>query len=102
MHLEDYRLLQGMVYFRIRIAEEAIAELDPSELPDDWDTPAPSSSTQEIRAVSCDDQSSVGLRVPSVIVPETYNVLLNPEHPGFADVEIGGPYPLNVDERLRR
>jgi len=43
---------------------------------------------------------SVGLRVPSVLIPETYNVLLNPEHPGFHRVTIDGPYPLAVDGRL--
>jgi hypothetical protein len=44
----------------------------------------------------------VALLVPSVHVPggEEMNVLLNPLHPRFAEVEIGRPAPYAFDARL--
>ncbi|MBV9077293.1 MAG: RES family NAD+ phosphorylase [Methylobacteriaceae bacterium] len=40
------------------------------------------------------------LRVPSVIVPENANVLVNPRHPEAAHVEVVGQRPSAFDPRL--
>lgn len=45
---------------------------------------------------------SLALRVPSVVVPAEYNVLINPAHPRFADVAVRRPEPLAFDRRLLR
>lgn len=42
------------------------------------------------------------LRVPSVLVPEASNYLLNPEHPDAARVRITSDRPVDFDERLLR
>ena len=51
---------------------------------------------------------TVALRVPSAVVPGEQNFLLNPRHPDFARLELGGaePFelggaePFDLDERL--
>jgi RES domain-containing protein len=43
---------------------------------------------------------SSALSVPSVVVPEERNILLNPEHPDFESIEIGEPRDFTFDERL--
>jgi RES domain-containing protein len=40
------------------------------------------------------------LRVPSVIVPEDRNVLVNPRHPAAASARIVGRRPFAFDRRL--
>lgn len=45
-------------------------------------------------------QASVVLSVPSVIVPEGRNYLLNPAHPQFANLTIDDPKPFRFDARL--
>jgi RES domain-containing protein len=40
------------------------------------------------------------LRVPSAIIPQEYNYLLNPEHPDFSQIIIGDPEPFALDKRL--
>jgi RES domain-containing protein len=40
--------------------------------------------------------------VPSAIVPQESNLLLNPLHPRFARLIIGSPVAFAVDARLRR
>ena len=45
---------------------------------------------------------SLALKVPSAVVEEDWNVLLNPKHPEFAKVKIGSAKPFRFDERLFR
>ena len=40
------------------------------------------------------------LRVPSAIVPETWNVLINPLHPGAARIRVARLHQQTVDRRL--
>ncbi len=47
-----------------------------------------------------DSGPSAVLVVPSVIIREEHNVLLNPEHPDFARVEVGDTRPFSYDSRL--
>lgn len=42
------------------------------------------------------------LRVPSVIVPATWNVLLNPQHPDSAQIRIVRVHHHGIDRRLLR
>jgi RES domain-containing protein len=44
--------------------------------------------------------TSVGLLVPSVIIPTEMNVLLNPLHSAFANLTWGDPAPFEFDPRL--
>jgi RES domain-containing protein len=43
---------------------------------------------------------SAALRVPSVLVPNAFNILLNPRHPDAARAEIGSIEPFGFDPRL--
>lgn len=43
----------------------------------------------------------VGLRVPSVVVPNEVNYVLNPGHPDFHRIRFGRPMVFALDERLR-
>lgn len=42
----------------------------------------------------------LGVIVPSVIVPEQQNLILNPRHPAMSMIEISEIRPLNLDKRL--
>ena len=44
---------------------------------------------------------ALGLIVPSAIVPEARNLILNPLHPRFAEVELKIERPFVFDQRLR-
>ena len=45
--------------------------------------------------------TSVVLRVPSVIVPQEWNYLLNPAHPDFRSIELLRTEPFFFDPRLK-
>ena len=44
--------------------------------------------------------TSAVLRVPSVLVPSAYNLLLNPRHPRAAEAQIASTEPFQFDARL--
>ena len=44
---------------------------------------------------------SLALRVPSAVCMDACNVLLNPQHPAFATLELVALRPITLDERLR-
>lgn len=45
---------------------------------------------------------SLILAVPSVIVPEEHNYLINPRHPGASEVRLAANRPFRFDDRLFR
>jgi RES domain-containing protein len=48
------------------------------------------------------EKRSAALRVPSVLVPHAWNILLNPRHADGAAAEIAGIEPFGFDPRLWR
>ena len=70
------------------------------DLPDGWDA-LPSSTA----AIALGDQfllgaSYLGLIVPSAVMPEAFNIVLNPNHPAFAAITINVIRPFEFDSRL--
>lgn len=43
---------------------------------------------------------SLALRVPSVLIPEEPNFLINPDHPAFRNLRIGKPTSFRFDPRI--
>jgi RES domain-containing protein len=80
--------------------ERLIEELPPSSLPPDWDLEPPTDSTKSIGDAWVSAASSPVLSVPSVIVPEERNYILNPNHRLFGQIQLGSPVPCKFDPRL--
>jgi len=90
------------VYSAVRVAfdEDLVAAVDPLALPTNWRDHPPPPETKAIGDRWVAEGSSLVLRVPSVIVPNEFNYILNPAHPAFADITIGDPIPFPFDPRL--
>ena len=72
----------------------------PTRLPNGWKTtPAPPSVTAFGDAWIGSQRSAV-MRVPSAIVNQEWNYLLNPAHPEFFKLHIGKPRKIKLDPRL--
>jgi RES domain-containing protein len=70
-----------------------------SGLPPNWvNLPT---TTQEVGAEWLRSHRSALLQVPSALVPETSNVLLNPLHPDAAEFQIERSYEYPFDLRLK-
>jgi RES domain-containing protein len=62
-------------------------------------TPRPLASSQEIGRAWLDDGACLALVVPSVIVPQEANYVLNVHHPQFRRLEVSEPERFSFDER---
>ena len=71
------------------------------ELPADWKNMYPfPKSTQEIGRRWIEEGKHAVLAVPSVVVPQETNYLLNPAHKDFEKIAINAPAPFKIDSRL--
>jgi len=99
-YLQAIGPLGAYIVIAVRFSEESVQELHANELPEDWaGSPAPAS----LRALGDDWASSLRslvLRVPSVVVPQEVNYLLNPVHPNFGTLAIGPAEQFVFDARL--
>jgi RES domain-containing protein len=57
-------------------------------------------ATQEVGRRWIESNRALALQVPSAIVPEEFNVLLNPAHPGWAEVDVRVVRPFHFDRRM--
>ena len=71
------------------------------DLPTDWRDPSRPGLLQRIGRDWIVGGRYAALSVPSAVVPQERNVLLNPEHPDFARITIGPPESFSFDARLR-
>ena len=72
--------------------------LDGDELPPNWADDI--AGTQSIGDRWLSEKRSLLLEVPSVLVPETWNVLVNPQHPDFKLLKIVAVYDHPFDLRF--
>jgi RES domain-containing protein len=100
VHLERPRVLSAYVYFEVAFVAELVLAVAEDDLPPDWQANPEPASTVAIGEAWLRSQASLLLRVPSVVVPKSYNYLLNPVHPDREKVLIKGPYPFTFDSRL--
>lgn len=70
------------------------------KLPEDWQTEPPSPATQYIGDVWVSQGRSAILAVPSAIISNEPNFLLNPAHRDFKKIRFGSPEPFAFDPRL--
>jgi RES domain-containing protein len=99
--LAHYAVLpRDFVMTPVRIPRRVrIRELPRDMLPENWHKPATMHLTQLLGEASLSDTAV--LRVPSAIIPEENNYVLNPEHPDFYNIEFLPPMPFYFDARLK-
>lgn len=79
-----------------------VERLSPRRLPRDWRAhPAPARLQAE-GTEWAHSLRSLALEVPSAVVPQERNVLLNPLHPGRAALVVHKPERFAFDRRLKR
>lgn len=82
--------------------EVEILELDQMDLPLNWDAKPPIIETQLIGDDFVTQQTAAVLKVPSAIVPEEFNYLINPLHPDAQKIKITASKQLLFDARLKK
>ncbi len=80
---------------------EAMEEISLAQLPPNWNAPRPKVHTQDLGAAWIRGRRSAVLKVPSAIIAEDPNYVLNVAHPSFREIEFLQPLPFVFDPRLK-
>lgn len=103
VHVEPLTAPGDLVAMEIRVPESrfAGARAEPSQFPQgDWrQYPAPEWQA-ELGDTWIEDGTFLWLAVPSVLVPQEYNVLINPGHRRMSEVRVVSTRPFAFDGRL--
>ena len=84
----------------VEFDDPLMTAVESRELPANWrEFPSPA-GTRAIGDRWVAAGRSAVLRVPSVIVPNESNYVLNPNHPDFGRIRVGTPIPFPFDQRL--
>jgi RES domain-containing protein len=101
VHISLAQLTAVHAFREFRLQKNARTEsLSRNDLPADWREASAIPALAAIGTRWIESKKSLALRVPSVIVPEESNVLLNPLHRDFGSIEISRPAIFAFDKRL--
>ncbi len=84
----------------LNIPEDKITAFLPGDLPGDWYGHPPADHLKTIGDKFISNNKFLGLKLPSAIMPEESNILLNPNHADFSQVRILYERTIPIDERL--
>lgn len=95
-------LPKGMTFVQFALEFNGIAiEMPPlSALPRHWRAEPAGAGSQRFGAAWYESGRTAVLAVPSAIIPEETNYILNPTHPDFLKISISKPAPFAFDPRL--
>ncbi|HET8860050.1 RES family NAD+ phosphorylase [Marivirga sp.] len=104
VHLDISEDLPNDRYFiEIEIPDDISAlEVELADLPEKWDSKPPLLVTQIIGDDFVQNNEAAILKVPSCIVPQEYNYLINPLHPEAKKIRIVSQTPMKFDDRLKK
>ena len=71
------------------------------DLPVGWDARPGSTAAADFGTAFVDAGVYLGMIVPSAVMPEAENMIINPNHSAFAKVEMAIIRPFEFDSRLR-
>jgi RES domain-containing protein len=95
------RLGPPLVAIPCEVPDALRIEVVPDErLPVDWRSVPYTKSTQEVGLQWVREGGSALLSVPSAVVPQERNYVLNPAHHDFKRIRIGKPQPFSFDPRM--
>ncbi len=102
VHLEPRHLRRAYYSFRVDIDDALLETVAERHLPPNWDAEEAPESTRDLGSAWARSGRSLGLVVPSVVVPGERNVVLNTQHPRFATLVIEGPARFEFDRRMTK
>ncbi len=91
---------KGFCMIALELPANSIEHLPESKLPDGWrKSPAPD-VLKKIGDAFITTGKKLALSVPSVVMPEEHNLLINPHHADFKKIKVVRQRTIPIDERL--
>ena len=99
-HLSPTNIPNDYCMLIVEVPDKAAATLDIKTLPEHWHEFPEQNILKQIGNRFLADKENLLLKVPSAIVNEEFNYLLNPLHPDASKVKITSKQPFKFDARL--
>ena len=100
VHLDRSTLLASFVLIPCEFDERLVTTVNRRSLPAHWRRDPPPPELAAIGDAWVKQATSAVLAVPSAIISEEDNFLLNPAHKDFSRIRIGASLDFRFDERL--
>src|SRR6266536_6433213 len=100
VHLDRSTLLASFVLIPCEFDDRLVTAVDRKALPAHWRLEPPLPALAAIGDTWAKQAQSAVLAVPSAIIEEETNFLLNPAHPDFLKIRIGHAQTFEFDQRL--
>ncbi|MCH7398417.1 RES family NAD+ phosphorylase [Belliella sp. DSM 107340] len=100
VHITPNHAPKDFQLVKIQVPDFQIKKIKVEDLHNSWRESPPSQFTQDIGDEFLDKQNHFILQVPSVIVPDEFNYIINPTHPQSSNIQIISIEPIRFDPRL--
>ena len=100
VHRQLNRWTWTFLAYRAEWEDGLMQRLEPATLPKDWRDEPSARSLRDLGDAWVKAAPAAVLAVPSVVIPEELNYLLNPAHPDFKKIRVHKPKPFAFDPRL--
>lgn len=102
VHLDDAAALPDYALVTASLPDEVVHDLDPARLPEGWDRFPPPAAAQHLGDAWVRNGSTLALRLPSAVVPDGSNLLINPQHRDIHLLKVESVAAYAMDPRLGR
>lgn len=93
-------LLSEMIFVKAQVNPAHVDELPEEALPDGWNALPATQASRSVGDAWLEAGERLVLRVPAVILPHTFNYVVNPTHPDADRLQVVEAAPLLLDSRV--
>lgn len=101
VHTDGLPIKSRICIIDLVIPDSEIKTLTMNNMPVDWDSRPAGLDTRKIGDAFVSENKYLAILVPSVIIPEEYNILINPAHQKFSEINISIKRNYLLDSRLK-
>ncbi len=83
-----------------KMLEKEIVDIKLKNLPPEWNLIQPDESTENFGLRYFNEKNKLGIKVPSVIIQQESNIILNPLHKLYSNIKTIDMIDFHIDERL--
>jgi len=102
VHMTGGGSLPGYSLVCASLPDSLVEVIAPADLPDNWDSSPVPPEAQAVGDAWLASTRSLALRVPSALVRDSYNILIDPEHGDIEQLRIESSEPFDFERRLLR
>lgn len=100
---KQLKVIPDYLAWEVEVPGDSVITLTPALLPEGWDVrDSEPVVSREVGDRWLDDEVSLALQIPSVVITNQYKVFINPRHPDFDMVAFTDPVPFPFDPRIKQ